>query len=119
MIINKPDNLHEHKAEAPEPKFPEVKGWFRKEEVYIPKRVERIEKVRSVSFVPGFKIFGFILLLIGGIFVVRPADGVQPAQLCPGAAVAVTVGLAILLWKRETRHDAIYQNSSRMEYHYE
>lgn len=110
MIINNPKNLHEHKVETPEPELPEVKGWFRKEETYIPPHVNRIEKVRSVSFVPGFKVFGFILLLIGGIFAVKPADGVLPAQLRAEAVSVAIIGLAILLWKREIRHDAIYQN---------
>lgn len=116
MIINKPDNLHEHEAEKPQPNLPEVKGWFKKEETYVPPHVERIEKVRSVSFVPGFKVLGLFLLLVGGVFAVKPADGVQPAQLQPGAVTMVAVGLAILLWKRETRHDAIYQNYSSLEH---
>lgn len=115
MIINKPENLHEHPVETQEPKLPEVKGWFRKEETYVPPYVERVEKVRTVTFVPGFKVFGFFLLLVGGCLAVKPADGVQPAQLQPGAVSMAIIGLAILLWKREVRHDAIYQNSSHME----
>lgn len=115
MIINKPENLHEHKVEAPEPTLPKVKGWFRKEETYIPPPVDRIEKVRTVSFVPGFKVFGFFLLLVGGCLAVKPADGVRPAEIQPGAVSMAIVGLAILLWKREIRHDAIYQNFTHME----
>lgn len=116
MIINKPENLYEHKDRTSEPKLPEVKGWFRKEETYVPPRVDRIEKVRTVSFVPGFKVFGFFLLLVGGCFAVKPADGVRPAEIQPGAVSMAIIGLAILLWKREVRHDAIYQNFANMEY---
>lgn len=119
MIINKPANLHERKSAAKEPALPVVKGWFRREETYVPPRVDRIEKVRTVSFIPGFKIFGFFLLLIGGCLAVKPADGVQPAQLQPGAVSMAIVGLAILLWKREVRHDAIYQNYSDVESQHE
>lgn len=115
MIINKPENLHEHAVETPEPNLPKVKGWFRKEEIYVPKEVDRIEKVRTVSFVPGVKVLGFFLLLVGGCLAIRPADGAQPAQLQPGAASLAIVGLAILLWRREVRHDAIYQNFSHLE----
>lgn len=115
MIINKPENLHEHQIETPEPQLPKVKGWFQKEETYIPPYVKHIEKVRTVSFVPGFKVFGFFLLLVGGCLAIKPADGVQPAQLQPGAVSMAIVGLAILLWKREVRHDAIYQNATHLE----
>lgn len=115
MIINKPENLHEHAVETPEPKLPEVKGWFRKEETYVPPYVNHIEKVRTVSFVPGLKVLGFFLLLAGGCFTVRPADGVRPAEIRPGAVSMAVVGLAILLWKREIRHDAIYQNNTHVE----
>lgn len=115
MIINKPGNMHEQRIEAPEPKLPAVRGWFKKEEMYAPVYADDVKKVRTVTFVPGVKVFGFLLLLVGGCLAVKPADGVSPAQLQPGAVSMAILGLAILLWKREERHDAIYQNFHRME----
>lgn len=114
MIINKPSNMYEQRTAAPEPTLPTVKGWFKKEETYTPVYADDIKKVRVVSFVPGIKVFGFFLLLVGGCLAIKPADGVSPARLQPGAVSMAVVGLAILLWKREIRHDSIYQNFSNV-----
>lgn len=115
MIINKPTNIHQIKPDGSSPVLPEQKGWLKHEEIFDVPRADKVLKVRSVTFVPGVKILGILLLIAGGILAVKPADGMQPAQLQPGAVSMAIIGLAILLWKREIRHDAIVQNNPIME----
>lgn len=115
MIINKPTNIHQVESDGSDPVLPEQKGWLKHEEIFDVPRAGKVLKVRSVTFVPGVKILGFLLLIAGGVLAVKPADGAQPAQLQPGAVSMAIVGLAIILWKREIRHDAIVQNDSQME----
>lgn len=115
MIINKPTNIHQIKPDGSDPILPEQKGWLKHEEVFDVPRAEKVLKVRSITFVPGIKMFGFLLFIVGGVFAVKPADGMQSAQLRPGAASLAIIGLAIILWKREIRYDAVVQNSSNVE----
>lgn len=115
MIINKPTNIHEIRSDGSEPVLPEQKGWFKHGETFDVPRADKVLKVRTITFVPGVKVFGFLLLIVGGCLAVKPADGVQSAQLRPGAISMAAVGLAILLWKREVRHDAIVQNNLNLE----
>lgn len=115
MIINKPTNIHQVNPDGSNPVLPEQKGWLKHEEMFDVPRAERVLKVRSITFIPGVKLFGFLLLVIGGCLAVKPADGAQPAQLQSGAVSMAIIGLAILLWKREIRHDAIVQNNVNEE----
>lgn len=115
MIVNKPANIHRINSDGSNPVLPKQAGWFKREEMFDVPHVDKVLKVRSITFVPGIKIFGFLLLVAGGCLAVKPADGVQPAQLQPGAVSMAIVGLAILLWKREVRHDAIVQNNINVE----
>lgn len=109
MIVNKPDHMYEWPVETPKPELPAVEGMFKKEEAYAPNLSHEILEVREVSFVPGFKVLGFLLLVVGGVFAVKPADGTVPTTFRPFAVSCATVGLAIILWKRSIRTDAIYR----------
>lgn len=111
MILNNPKYVHTRVLtnKGSKDNLPVVKGFFKKEETTRPSIPERIDYVRTTTFVPGVRLLGFILMLVGGVFLVKPADGDKPAQLQPGAAILATVGLTLILWRRETRQDLIVE----------
>lgn len=111
MILNNPKYVHTRVLtnQGSRDNLPVVKGFFKKEETTRPSRPERVDYVRTTTFVPGVRLLGFILLLAGGVFLVKPADGDKPAQLQPGAAILASIGFTLVLWRRETRHDLIIE----------
>lgn len=111
MILNNPKYVHTRVLtnKGSEGSLPVVKGFFKKEETTRPSVPERIDYVRTTTFVPGIRLLGFVLMLVGGVFLVKPANGDKPAQLQPGAAILTTVGLTLVLWRRETRQDLIVE----------
>lgn len=106
MILNNPKYVHTQ-ISGQQDTLPVVPGFFKKEETTRPSSPERIDFIRTTTFVPGLRVLGFALLLLGGVFLVKPADGEKPAQVRGPAAALTAVGLTLVLWRRETRHDLI------------
>lgn len=106
MILNNPKYVHTQ-VSGQRSSLPAVTGFFKKEETTRPSSPERVDYIRTTTFVPGIRLLGFILLLLGGVFLVKPADGDRPAQIRGYAATLTVVGLTLILWRRETRHDLV------------
>lgn len=109
MILNNPKYVHTVIAGSTKPQdaLPKVDGFFKKEETSRPDRPERIDLVRTTTFVPGVRLLGYLLLLLGGFTLVKPADGDSPARIRGSAAAFAALGLTLILWRREMRQDLI------------
>lgn len=109
MILNNAENVHVRSVKngVVQGKLPNVNGFFKRETFTRPDGHKQIDYVRTVTFVPGVKLLGYILLLVGGVTLVKPADGCVHATVRASSAALAALGIIMITWRRDTRYDLI------------